>query len=222
MTATATPAAGLGTWHGLPAAQQPDWPDEEALKRAEAQLAGLPPLVIASETRQLTSQLAQVAQGRAFLLQAGDCAESFTEFNADKIGVLTPTLVLVATAQPPAVAPGAPFGLTVAVHYASGLPDTAFDGDVSLALASGTGGATLGGLLGWVWLTIEPGAPVGSYALIGATAFLAATSQGPLSSIVMMLEMTRTADGLMVPMVLSTMVAAWLVRRCGIKSMYAA
>jgi 3-deoxy-7-phosphoheptulonate synthase len=73
------------SWRKRPVAQQPLWPDERALKDAETTLAGLPPLVIASEARQLTAALAQVARGRAFLLQAGDCAESFHEFSADSI-----------------------------------------------------------------------------------------------------------------------------------------
>jgi 3-deoxy-7-phosphoheptulonate synthase len=73
------------SWRRRPAAQQPTWPDEEALKRTEARLATLPPLVVAGEARQLTSALAEVAQGRAFLLQAGDCAESFADFAADNI-----------------------------------------------------------------------------------------------------------------------------------------
>ena len=73
------------SWRQLPAAQQPDWPDAEALKEAEATLAALPPLVIASEARRLTSGLAAVSRGEAFLLQAGDCAESFREFSADAI-----------------------------------------------------------------------------------------------------------------------------------------
>jgi 3-deoxy-7-phosphoheptulonate synthase len=73
------------SWRRRGAAQQPAWPDEEALKAAEATLAGLPPLVIASETRQLRSALASVSCGQAFLLQAGDCAESFREFSADSI-----------------------------------------------------------------------------------------------------------------------------------------
>ena len=73
------------TWRDLPAAQQPDWPDEAALDRALKQLTGLPPLVFAGEARQLTASLADVADGRAFLLQAGDCAESFGDFSADSI-----------------------------------------------------------------------------------------------------------------------------------------
>ncbi|HEY1733845.1 MAG TPA: 3-deoxy-7-phosphoheptulonate synthase class II [Acidimicrobiales bacterium] len=73
------------SWRRRPAAQQPTWPDEEALKRTEARLATLPPLVVAGEARQLTSALAEVANGRAFLLQAGDCAESFADFAADNI-----------------------------------------------------------------------------------------------------------------------------------------
>src|ERR1700678_3370539 len=73
------------SWRRFPAAQQPQWSDAEALKRAEAQLATLPPRVFAGEARRLTSQLAEVANGRAFLLQAGDCAESFADFSADSI-----------------------------------------------------------------------------------------------------------------------------------------
>ncbi len=73
------------SWRRRPAAQQPVWPDEERLKQAEARLAALPPLVVAGEARQLTAALGQVAEGRAFLLQAGDCAESFAEFGADNI-----------------------------------------------------------------------------------------------------------------------------------------
>jgi 3-deoxy-7-phosphoheptulonate synthase len=81
------PVDGWSTasWRRYPAAQQPTWPDEEALKRAEATLAALPPLVIASEARQLTMAMAAVSRGEAFLLQAGDCAESFREFSADAI-----------------------------------------------------------------------------------------------------------------------------------------
>ncbi len=73
------------SWRRFPAAQQAEWPDADALKRVEARLATLPPLVFAGEARRLTSQLAQVANGEAFLLQAGDCAESFDEFTADAI-----------------------------------------------------------------------------------------------------------------------------------------
>ncbi|MGA8724529.1 MAG: 3-deoxy-7-phosphoheptulonate synthase class II [Acidimicrobiales bacterium] len=73
------------SWRSKPAAQQPDWPDEGELKRVHAQLAGLPPLVFAGEARHLTSTLAEAADGRAFVLQAGDCAESFSEFSADGI-----------------------------------------------------------------------------------------------------------------------------------------
>jgi 3-deoxy-7-phosphoheptulonate synthase len=73
------------SWRRLPAEQQPEWPDADALKRAEAELASLPPLVIAAEARQLTRALAEVAEGRAFLLQAGDCAESFADFSANAI-----------------------------------------------------------------------------------------------------------------------------------------
>jgi 3-deoxy-7-phosphoheptulonate synthase len=73
------------SWRKFPAAQQPDWPDADALKKAEARLSALPPLVFAGEARHLTRDLAEVANGQAFLLQAGDCAESFDDFSADSI-----------------------------------------------------------------------------------------------------------------------------------------
>jgi 3-deoxy-7-phosphoheptulonate synthase len=73
------------SWRDRPAAQQPPWPDEGALDAALKQLSSLPPLVFAGEARSLTSELANVAEGRAFLLQAGDCAESFELFSADAI-----------------------------------------------------------------------------------------------------------------------------------------
>ena len=73
------------SWRGRPAAQQPDWPNEGALDDVLKRLGGLPPLVFAGEVRQLTSSLAEVADGKAFLLQAGDCAESFDWFSADTI-----------------------------------------------------------------------------------------------------------------------------------------
>jgi len=73
------------SWRKFPAAQQPDWPDADALKKAEARLSALPPLVFAGEARHLTGDLAEVANGQAFLLQAGDCAESFVDFSADSI-----------------------------------------------------------------------------------------------------------------------------------------
>jgi len=73
------------SWRARPAAQQPVWPDEAALKQVHAKLSSLPPLVFAGEARHLTRSLGQAAEGRAFVLQAGDCAESFAEFTADGI-----------------------------------------------------------------------------------------------------------------------------------------
>src|SRR5260221_3418427 len=74
-----------GSWRERPAGQQPEWPDEAALDAALKRIGTLPPLVFAGEARSLTAALAQVADGRAFLLQAGDCAESFNGFSADGI-----------------------------------------------------------------------------------------------------------------------------------------
>jgi len=72
-------------WRSRPRVQMPDYPDPAALAAVEAQLAKYPPLVFAGEARNLTAKLGQAAQGRAFLLQGGDCAESFSEFSADTI-----------------------------------------------------------------------------------------------------------------------------------------
>jgi 3-deoxy-7-phosphoheptulonate synthase len=77
-----TPAS----WRERPAKHIPaDYPDPEALARVETELRGMPPLVFAGEARRLKSLLADVAAGKAFLLQGGDCAESFKEFSADNI-----------------------------------------------------------------------------------------------------------------------------------------
>jgi 3-deoxy-7-phosphoheptulonate synthase len=73
------------SWRDRPAGQQPDWPDQAAFDRAQKQLATYPPLVFAGEARSLTDELARVSRGEAFLLQAGDCAESFDSFSADAI-----------------------------------------------------------------------------------------------------------------------------------------
>jgi 3-deoxy-7-phosphoheptulonate synthase len=73
------------SWRSKPIEQVPAYPDAAALKDAEAQLATFPPLVFAGEARKLRKQLASVAAGEAFLLQGGDCAESFAEHGADNI-----------------------------------------------------------------------------------------------------------------------------------------
>jgi 3-deoxy-7-phosphoheptulonate synthase len=81
MAATWTPSS----WQSFPAVQQPRWPDDGSLDQALKQIASYPPLVFAGEARSLQNDLAQVCSGNAFLLQAGDCAESFDEFSANNI-----------------------------------------------------------------------------------------------------------------------------------------
>ncbi|WP_315920070.1 class II 3-deoxy-7-phosphoheptulonate synthase [Mesorhizobium sp. SP-1A] len=73
------------SWRTKPISQVPAYPDVDVLKSTEAQLASFPPLVFAGEARKLKKQLASVAAGDAFLLQGGDCAESFAEHGADNI-----------------------------------------------------------------------------------------------------------------------------------------
>ena len=72
-------------WRACPIAQAPDYPDAAALAVAEAELRDSPPLIFAGEARALRAQLARAASGEAFLLQAGDCAESFAEFHANTL-----------------------------------------------------------------------------------------------------------------------------------------
>ena len=74
-----------GSWRDKPIQQVPEYPDPAVLERVEATLENYPPLVFAGEARRLRSQLAKVADGQAFLLQGGDCAESFAEFHPNNI-----------------------------------------------------------------------------------------------------------------------------------------
>jgi 3-deoxy-7-phosphoheptulonate synthase len=105
MTVTTSPWSP-SSWEQHPAAQSPNWPDHDALVAAQQSLAAQPPLVFAGEARRLTEQLADVAQGRAFLLQAGDCAESFDGGSADTIRDKLKVILQMA----------------VALTYASGVP----------------------------------------------------------------------------------------------------
>ena len=73
------------SWRKKPALQMPEYPDQQALAEVERQLTSFPPLVFAGEARNLKRALARVAAGEAFLLQGGDCAESFAEHGANNI-----------------------------------------------------------------------------------------------------------------------------------------
>ncbi|TQM00155.1 3-deoxy-D-arabinoheptulosonate-7-phosphate synthase [Actinoallomurus bryophytorum] len=75
----------LDTWRSRPAAQQPEWPDPAQVHAVAAELAKLPPLVFAGECDLLRGQLAAVARGEAFVLQGGDCAETFSGATADDV-----------------------------------------------------------------------------------------------------------------------------------------
>ncbi|MPY86107.1 MAG: 3-deoxy-7-phosphoheptulonate synthase class II, partial [Actinophytocola sp.] len=80
----------------MPAEQQPAWPDQEAVRRAAEELRLLPPLVVASECDQLRDRLAAVSRGEAFLLQGGDCAETFASVTADQIRAKVKVLLQMA------------------------------------------------------------------------------------------------------------------------------
>ncbi|MCQ4044512.1 class II 3-deoxy-7-phosphoheptulonate synthase [Streptantibioticus rubrisoli] len=84
-TASRSAARTVRSWRGLPAAQQPDWPDPAALAATTAELSALPPLVFAGECDLLRRRLAAVARGEAFVLQGGDCAETFDAVSAEQI-----------------------------------------------------------------------------------------------------------------------------------------
>ncbi|HIJ62250.1 MAG TPA: 3-deoxy-7-phosphoheptulonate synthase class II [Rhodospirillaceae bacterium] len=73
------------SWRSKPIQQVPDYPDQTRLEAVEAQLRNYPPLVFAGEARRLTAHLAKAAEGKAFVMQGGDCAESFAEFHPNNI-----------------------------------------------------------------------------------------------------------------------------------------
>ena len=98
-------------WRTKPRVQMPDYPDADVLHGVESQLAKYPPLVFAGEALQLKTALAKAAEGRAFLLQGGDCAESFAEFSADNIRdtfrvLLQMAVVLTYSAKVPVIKVG--------------------------------------------------------------------------------------------------------------------
>jgi 3-deoxy-7-phosphoheptulonate synthase len=88
--------AGLDYWRELPIKQQPEWPDAAAVAAASAELATLPPLIFAGEVDILRERLARAARGDAFLLQGGDCAETFAGATAEQIRNRLKTLLQMA------------------------------------------------------------------------------------------------------------------------------
>jgi 3-deoxy-7-phosphoheptulonate synthase len=99
------------SWHGRPAAQQPIYADAQALQRAVAALSRLPPLVVSWEIEALRAKLAQAQRGEHFLLQGGDCAESFADCESDNIArrlkiLLQMSLVLLQGMKRPIVRVG--------------------------------------------------------------------------------------------------------------------
>ena len=91
-----TVIAGLDNYRNLVAAQQPTWPDQSKLEEVRATLAKYPPLVFAGEVDILKDRLAQAAAGKAFLLQGGDCAETFADATADRIRNRVKTMLQMA------------------------------------------------------------------------------------------------------------------------------
>ncbi|TVU05466.1 hypothetical protein EJB05_48631 [Eragrostis curvula] len=101
----------VGSWRDRPALQQPEYPDKAELDEVLRTVEAFPPIVFAGEARRLEERLADAAVGRAFLLQGGDCAESFKEFNANNIRdtfrvLLQMSVVLMFGGQVPVVKVG--------------------------------------------------------------------------------------------------------------------
>ena len=101
----------INSWRNYPVKHIPDYPDKKDLDMVLAKLKNFPPLVFAGETRHLKDQLADVVEGKAFLLQGGDCAESFAEFHPDNIRdtfklILQMSLVLTYSASLPVIKVG--------------------------------------------------------------------------------------------------------------------
>ena len=124
---------GLDYWRALPIKQQPQWPNADAVVSASERLASYPPLVFAGEVDTLRDRLAQAAQGKAFLLQGGDCAETFAGATADKIRnriktVLQMAVVLTYAAEMPVIKMGRMAGQFAKPRSS----DTETRGDVTL------------------------------------------------------------------------------------------
>ena len=98
----------LNSWRDYPVKHIPKYEDEKELSMVLKKVSSFPPLVFAGETRALKKSLGQVAEGKAFLLQGGDCAESFAEFHPDNIRdtfkvILQMSLILTYSASLPVV-----------------------------------------------------------------------------------------------------------------------
>lgn len=128
-----TPHPELDAWRSLPIKQQPQWSSSEAVAEASAELSTLPPLVFAGEVDNLRDQLGRAAAGEAFLLQGGDCAETFAGATADKIRnriktVLQMAVVLTYGASMPVIKMGRMAGQFAKPRSS----DTETRGDVTL------------------------------------------------------------------------------------------
>ncbi len=128
------------TWRTRERVQMPDYTDADALRAVEQRLSRFPPLVFAGEARRLKSHLAAVSRGEAFLLQGGDCAESFAEFSADTIRdtfkvMLQMAMVLTYGAKVPTVKVGRMAGQfakprSAATETANGVELPSYRGDI--------------------------------------------------------------------------------------------
>jgi 3-deoxy-7-phosphoheptulonate synthase len=141
-------------WRARPRIQMPDYPDADALGAVEAQLSKYPPLVFAGEARRLKAELAAASRGEAFLLQGGDCAESFAEFSADTIRdtfkvMLQMAMVLTYGAKVPVVKVGRMAGQfakprSAPTEMVNGVEMPSYKGDIINDIAPSVRGAHAG------------------------------------------------------------------------------
>ena len=122
MRAPETTSWHSASWQTRPAAQQPVYADPKALERIVAQISRLPPIVVSWEIEELRARLAAAQRGEAFLLQGGDCAETFVDCESDTIAkklkiLLQMSLVLVHGLKKPIIRVG-----RMAGQYALGKP----------------------------------------------------------------------------------------------------
>ena len=132
-------------WRSKPRVQMPDYTNQQVLNSVEKQLASYPPLVFAGEARNLKAKLASAAKGEAFLLQGGDCAESFEQFSADSIRdtfkvMLQMAMVLTFGAKVPVVKVGRMAGQfakprSAATEIQNGIELPSYRGDIINELA---------------------------------------------------------------------------------------
>ena len=154
----------VNSWRKYPVKHIPEYPDKKELDQVLDKIRTFPPLVFAGETRHLKQQLSEVVDGKAFLLQGGDCAESFAEFNPDNIRdtfklMLQMSLVLTYSASLPVVKLGriaGQFSKPRSSPFEKALKRFKVAADCEYALNNLLGSGTLAFLLNSIPLILSP------------------------------------------------------------------